>query len=352
MNTMIKATVLLLGLLVSLNVSAVETPDTGENGTPAPCVDSGQGILVYAGDTLSGITRRIVSQEFQSRKELEKYLYECNQDAFRDSPDELIAGTEPYFPMPKRQISLAQPPPEDNTSTEENVVQHTASHPLLLSVILGMTFILSLLIVALIISMRQWIKTNNTAPVTPSTSVSSGVAHQNALTHPMEELHALVAEILKQIRQDSTKNAENLDKLQSISVTLRHALDEKDEEIRRFKKGYDAQVFRKFLLRFIRTDLAINDFAQDAKNHSKSFGVIKKLLEDALDACGVETFSPQIGEDYRQADGVADNPKTTVSNDANKRYRIAEIIEQGYRMKTLDGYEIVYPAKIRIFITE
>ena len=368
MNAMSKTMVLLLVLLVSTSVSAVETPDTGGNKKAVPCVEKGQGLRVLKGDTLSEIAYRMLPMQFQSRTELEDHLFHCNPDAFGDSKHELIVGQPLRFPISEELLLLAKPvsqtpPPTVEPSEQTESIEPT---PLLepsstvLNVILGITIFLVLLLVALSVYLYRWSKTFRATPVASSTldPLPSGISHQNAPTQMFADIRDLVAESLKQIRQDSTSNAEKLGTLQNIFTTLHRALDEKDEEIRRFRKGYDAQVFKKFLFRFIRADLAVADFLKDDKTNSESPDIVKRLdiikqrLEDALDECGVETFSPQTGEDYRRVAGVADNPETTTSSNANEHCKIIEVIKQGYRIKTPDGYEIVYPAKVRIFITQ
>ncbi len=371
---------MLLGLLVSLDVSAVETPDTSGKENLASCVENGLSLRVMEGDTLSEIARRVVSPEFQSSKELEQHLYECNPDAFGDSRDELATGKILHLPRPNGSELLTEqfqekprPPemiipnptdatleidsqPTENSEIPRSTDQETTggiakSESAVFFIILGLICFLALLLVALIVYLYRWSKTLRVAPVESPTFVpaSSDVVQQNVLTQTLAELRALIAGSMEQIGRDSANNEEKLGTLRNIYVTLHGALDEKDAEIRRLKKGYDAQVFRKFLIRFIRTDLAVNDFVQDVETKSEALALIKRLLEDALDECGVERFSPAIGEDYRRVEGVADNPKKTLSHNVDDRYKIAEVIEQGYRMKTPDGYEIVYPAKVRIF---
>ena len=376
---------MLLGLLVSLDVSALETPDASGSEEQASCVKNGPSLRVVDGDTLSEIARRVVSSDFQSSKELEQYLYECNPDAFRDSRDELVTGKILHLPEPKgsefltEQIQEKPRPletvipkltdaildidsqPTENSAIKRSIDEKTTGdvansespYSSLLLAVLGLICFLAILLIALIVYLYRWSKTLRVGHVESPTPApaSPDVVHQNALTQTLAELRTLIAESMEQIGRDSTNNEEKLGTLSNIFVTLHAALDEKDAEILRLKKGYDTQVFRKFLIRFIRTDLAVNDFVQDVETKSEALDLVQRLLEDALDECGVERFSPPVGEDYRRAEGVADNPKTILSNNVDDRYKIAKVIEQGYRIRTADGYEIVYPAKVSIFTT-
>jgi hypothetical protein len=131
-------------------------------------------------------------------------------------------------------------------------------------------------------------------------------------------------------------------------MTLQKALDERDAEIRRLRTGYDAHIFQKFISRFIRVDQAIEDFIGMDKIDKDGFEQIRAVLEDALDECGVERFGPKIGEDYRQADGVADNPKVVAPESRNDEFKIIEVLEPGYRLRLQEGFEVILASKVRI----
>ena len=98
----------------------------------------------------------------------------------------------------------------------------------------------------------------------------------------------------------------------------------------------DNSALRAYLKRLVNVDLAIDDFASGSPD-SEALRVIKTLTEDALDSCGVTTFSPKIGEDFRRAEGVAEHPKTRVTDKPEDKFKIAEVLEKGYKMKTLMG---------------
>lgn len=132
-------------------------------------------------------------------------------------------------------------------------------------------------------------------------------------------------------------------------MTLQKALDERDAEIRRLKAGYDAEVFRKFVKRFIRVDQAIADFQRDAPDASNSLDQLQRLLEDAFAECGVESFSPKLGDDYRSAEGVADEPKTVETQDPADEFKIVEVLDSGYRIQGPEGYDVIQEARVSIY---
>lgn len=157
------------------------------------------------------------------------------------------------------------------------------------------------------------------------------------------------------VNQLATKTSENSDKVANMVetfMTLQGVLDEREAEIRRFKKGYDAEVFRKFLHRFIRADQSIDDFIKTGETGPESLVQIKRLFEDAFDECGVEIFQPIVGDDYRTAIGIADNPRADRTERPEDAFKIAEVLEAGYRLRSGEGYEVIVPARVKIFLLE
>ncbi|MGI9296732.1 MAG: hypothetical protein ACR2QC_02395 [Gammaproteobacteria bacterium] len=151
-----------------------------------------------------------------------------------------------------------------------------------------------------------------------------------------------------------TKNT--LQKMQELFdsyMTLQGNLDAKDAEIKRLKKGYDAEIFRRFLRRFIRVDEAARELMEDgamSESARKGFRQIRELFGDALDECGVEKFSPEIGKDHRTEFGVADRPEKEPTADARQDHKIAAVLAEGYVLKSLDGgRDPVVKAKVKIF---
>ena len=57
--------------------------------------------------------------------------------------------------------------------------------------------------------------------------------------------------------------------MESFTV-LQTTLDSRDKEIQRLKKGYDSEIFRKFLGRFIRVDKALCEELYSAKTENSN----------------------------------------------------------------------------------
>ena len=152
------------------------------------------------------------------------------------------------------------------------------------------------------------------------------------------------------VKQSQVTN-EKVSNLVETFMTLQKALNERDNEIRRLKKGYDTEIFRKFISRFITVDKAVEDLQKFKNLDINALHQIKSLLEDAFLECGVESFEPELGSDYRKVEGVADNPKSVQAENPEDAFKIIEILERGYQFRTSEGSEIIVPAKVKIFST-
>lgn len=133
-------------------------------------------------------------------------------------------------------------------------------------------------------------------------------------------------------------------------MTFTKALDEKDAEIKRLKKGYDEQVFAKFIRRFARLKRQVVKAIERTEGDTKELDKIQLLLEDALEECGVVPFSPVVGADYTQLGRqVADDPKIVETDDPNQEYKIAGVLEEGYRLSDTEERVTIVPARVEIY---
>jgi hypothetical protein len=139
--------------------------------------------------------------------------------------------------------------------------------------------------------------------------------------------------------------------LNQTFMTLKSSLDQKDKEIARYKSGYDATIYKNFLLRFTRVDKVIKEYISENKIDMNGLEDIQIQMDDALAECEVEVFSPKLGADYKTTAGLADKPKIIETSDKEKNGQIVEIIAPGYqRRMPNDDYEVIVEAKVAIHV--
>lgn len=166
-------------------------------------------------------------------------------------------------------------------------------------------------------------------------------------------VRALVQHVNLQTQNTSAhleRNADVIREMTETFMTFKNALDEKDREIERLRKGYDAHTYRKFLNRFIRLHQSLGDIRRDGDLSPKSFDFLSMLLEDALEECSVTIFEPEPGENFRLlGDRVADNPATVETDDPEKDFTIASVEVPGYEVSGAEREVVLVPARVSIF---
>jgi hypothetical protein len=135
----------------------------------------------------------------------------------------------------------------------------------------------------------------------------------------------------------SDKFIEEISNMNKIITHLQGAVEKNEEEIKRYKKGYDADIFHTFLFRFTKVDKVLKEYINDGKIDLEGLDDIQIQMEDALKECKVEVYSPEIGANYKTLDYIADNPKKIPTSDKNLHETIAEIYQVGYLRRLPDS---------------
>mgnify|MGYP006142916225 FL=1 len=172
--------------------------------------------------------------------------------------------------------------------------------------------------------------------------------HLMAMGNNINNINATVTKTLGSVKNETSNNTVKISQMTDTYMELQLALDEKDNEIKRLKKGYDAEIFKRFISRFVRIEQSLDDFISE-EGEMESYTFLKRLFEDAFEECGVYKFKPDIGEDYRKAIGVADNPKKEKTTEPTQDFKIFEVIEEGYQVVNGDVTDVIIPAKVKIY---
>lgn len=172
--------------------------------------------------------------------------------------------------------------------------------------------------------------------------------HNNDLRANFQSLSGDIETATKiqlEIAESANDTTENL---ASSFQVLRSALDDRDEEIKRLKEGYDLAIFRRFVIRFVRLDLALIDELANTGDAGQ-LSDFRDLLLDALDECGVTPFFPEVGAEYRSSDGVEDDPVFEPTDDIRQDGKISRVVRSGYLLENSETSEVVIPAKVAVF---
>ncbi len=143
----------------------------------------------------------------------------------------------------------------------------------------------------------------------------------------------------------SIHSKEELSNYSDSLLSMQRTLSERESENERLKRGYDNAIFRKFITPFVRLDQSIA-YLKSKSPTSSNLESIHRLLKDALMDSNVESFTPEIGSDYRKAFGVTDHPKIQETHIQEEDYTIAEVLENGYLIQGSDKNEVLIPAHV------
>lgn len=149
------------------------------------------------------------------------------------------------------------------------------------------------------------------------------------------------------LRDQRASSNEKIDKMIEIFMTFQKAIDEKETEIKRLKEGYDSEIKRKFLLKFIKISQLVNE----GTLNKESLERIKLRFEYALDDCEVESFRPEEGTDSHNYESKELELVTIVKPEKKEdEFKIIEIFEEGYRFRISDNkFELISPSKVKIY---
>jgi hypothetical protein len=157
---------------------------------------------------------------------------------------------------------------------------------------------------------------------------------------------------LAKVQQSSAEQSKRSNDLLESFLTLQDALSARDEEISRLKKGHDAKVFKRFLNRFLRVDRSLREMEKEfsSQGDQKNYKYLARIMQDALEECGVEQFIPDVGSDYRDSGPqIADDPTVLATDDPSQDFKISVIETAGYILEGEGGVEVIVPSKVSIF---
>lgn len=173
--------------------------------------------------------------------------------------------------------------------------------------------------------------------------------HLREVGQHVSKLDKSMRQQLDRLGQHGSATRKDVSDMVETFFTLRSSLDERDAEIRRLKKGYDAQIFRKFLYRFIRVHQTLRASLDAGETSKDDMTKVEELMADALDECDVQLFEPPLEVDWRRQEGIADRPETVETENPDKAFQIAKVVEPGYRLGGSETADVIVKAKVRIF---
>jgi len=196
--------------------------------------------------------------------------------------------------------------------------------------------------------------TSGSEPASETEDTKEQTTEEGSSSSDLQENVAKQTNAIRGVKTDLSTLIKNVNDMTETFMSLQKSLDEKDEEIKRLKEGYDDVIVRKFLLRFTKVDKVLKEYMNEGQADLKGLEDIHTQLEDALLEANVEPFSPELGSDYKTTQGVADNPVIKDTTNEKQDSTIAEVLQVGYRRKLPDEaeneFQIIASAKVAIYV--
>ena len=175
--------------------------------------------------------------------------------------------------------------------------------------------------------------------------VPADVMHQqmNAQTTEFEKLAQVVMDSAEVLANTQGKHGQELSGIKESFLLLQQEIRDKNAEIKRLREGYDSKIFRDFVQRFIRVDIALGEDIERVEDPSL-LEQFRELLVDALEECGVDYFNPVIGTNVRSAK-IENYEEVGPAPTADQEYLITKIIKPGYMLNDV----VIGPATVAAY---
>jgi uncharacterized protein YaaR (DUF327 family) len=174
----------------------------------------------------------------------------------------------------------------------------------------------------------------------------------NDLRYATNQSNMATLERLSVVIEASNHQSAKSEALLESFLTLQDTITSRDKEIARLKKGHDSKIFKRFITRFIQVSISLEEVREESKDsdQAKNYQYLCRKIQNALEECGVEQFSPPIGIDYRElGPEVDDDPKVLEIEDASKNFQIASVESPAYVIEGEGDREIILPSKVTIY---
>ena len=138
---------------------------------------------------------------------------------------------------------------------------------------------------------------------------------------------------------------ENVLEISELLETYKKVVEEKKNELKKYKEGGDLQKQKNLFVSLIEILEFINEFKKNLNNlDEKTKNYVEAIydkLEIILMNSGVEKFSPEINQNVLEINGCSPSIETKKTKEKNKVNLISSVIKPGYRLQIKENDFII-----------
>lgn len=139
-----------------------------------------------------------------------------------------------------------------------------------------------------------------------------------------------------------------INSMKELFVGLNTELTQKEEELKKYQKGYEKSILKKYFDNLIDLQDLVNNVIENKED--KSLSNLKNYIEFLLSDLNIERFTAVLDIDFRVQDGVTAHAETIPTDENNKNGHVAQAVKDGYKVTFDDGsVEFIQQAIAKIY---
>ena len=139
-----------------------------------------------------------------------------------------------------------------------------------------------------------------------------------------------------------------INSMKELFVGLNTELTQKEEELKKYQKGYEKSILKKYFDNLIDLQDLVNNVVENKED--KSLSNLKNYIEFLLSDLNIERITAVLDIDFRVQDGVTAHAETIPTDDNNKNGHVAQAVKDGYKVTFDDGsVEFIQQAVAKIY---
>jgi len=142
--------------------------------------------------------------------------------------------------------------------------------------------------------------------------------------------------------------SKEISSMKELFVGLNSELTQKEEELKKYQKGYEKSVLKKYFDNLIDLQDLVNNVIENKED--KNLNNLKNYIEFLISDLNIERFTAVLDVDFREQDGVAAHTETIPTDENNQNGYVAQAVKDGYKVTFDDGsVEFIQQAVAKIY---